>query len=90
MIVGKKYLDHSIIYTRFKKHACPECGRLLSCVKVSKIVNTNDPEAKRYDFSIGDTFLTGDVKFVWTEFRCSECRKKYSVNEMRRIEKERR
>ncbi len=47
-----------------KKHDCPICGRLLRKVKISKVVNSNSEEAKDFDFSNGDTYLTGNIKFV--------------------------
>lgn len=88
MIVWKKYVNNAIFYTIFKKHYCPACGTKVSCVKNSKIVNSNCPEAKNYDFTSGDSFMVGDVKFIWKEFHCPTCKKRIPMDEMRRIEKE--
>ncbi len=87
MNVGKKYVNNAIIYTIFKKHYCPACGTKLGRVKTSKTVNSNSPEAKNYDFTLGDSFMAGDVEFVWKEFYCPTCKNRISIDEMRRIEK---
>lgn len=87
MIMGRKYFDDDVIYTVFKKHFCPECGTRLDCVETSKIVNSKSPEAKNFDFSLGDSFMVGDVEFIWKEFYCPICKKRISVSEMKRIEK---
>lgn len=90
MIVGKKYVNNAIFYTLFKKHYCPECGTKLTRIKTSKIVNSKSPEAKNYDFTLGDSFMVGDVEFIWKEFYCQICKKRIPIDEMRRIEKEQR
>lgn len=86
MLTGKKYVNNAVFYTLFKKHYCPECGTKLLRVKKSKIVNSNSPEAKDFDFTCGDSFMVGDVEFIWNEFKCPTCNKHISVDEMRRIE----
>ena len=60
----------------------------LARVKTSIIVNSRSPEAKNYDFTLGDSFMVGDVEFIWKEFYCPTCKKRISIDEMRRIEKE--
>lgn len=90
MIVGKKYVNYDIFYTVFKRHNCPVCGTKLTRVKTSRIVNSMSPEAKNYDFSLGDSFMVGDVEFIWKEFYCPICEKRIPIDEMRRIEKEQR
>lgn len=90
MIVGKKYSNNAIFYTVFKKHYCPVCGTKLTRIKTSKIVNSKSPEAKNYDFTLGDSFMVGDVEFIWKEFYCPTCKKRISIDEMRRIEKSKR
>ncbi len=74
-------------WVRFKKHYCPACMNLLTANKVSKIVNSNSEEAKDYDFSSCDTYMTGNIKFIWTEFLCTACGKTYSLQEIRKNEK---
>ena len=73
-----------------KKHYCPACRTKLTLIKTSKIVNSKSPEAKNYDFTLGDSFMVGDVEFIWKEFYCPTCKKRISIDEMRRIEKEQR
>lgn len=90
MLVGKKYFNHAVFYTVFKRHNCPICGTKLTRIKTSKIVNSKSDEAKNYDFSLGDSFMVGDVEFIWKEFYCPVCKKRIPIDEMRRIEKERR
>ena len=90
MLMGRKYFNNDIIYTIFKKHNCPKCGTLLNCVKVSKIVHSKSPEAKDFNFSFsgGDGYMIGNVKFIWKEFECSNCKQHYTVNELKSIERE--
>lgn len=87
-MAGIKYFNHDIFYTMFKKHYCPVCAAELTCIKTSKTVNSKSPEAGNYDFALGDSFLSGDVKFIWKEFYCPKCEKRISVDEMKRIEKQ--
>lgn len=77
----------SPIYVNMKKHYCPNCNSLLNKIKVSKIVNSKSPEAKNFDFATLDGFMIGNVKFIWTEFKCPQCGKQISIEEMKRIEK---
>ena len=76
------------IFVHCKKHFCPQCGRLLKLVKVSRIVNSKSPEAKDFDFHTIDTYMIGNVKFIWTEFQCAFCKTNYSIDEMKHTEKE--
>lgn len=82
---GYKREYNDILYFR-KDHFCPDCKTKLEKVPVSKVVNSRSPEAKDYDFSIGETFAVGDVKFTWDEFECPSCKKHLTVNEMKEIE----
>jgi len=76
-------------YVNLKKHYCPICGKLLNKTKVSKIVNSNSPEATDFDFHTLDNYMIGNVKFIWTEFQCATCKQNYTIEEMKRIEKAR-
>ena len=79
----KHIIDNPIwLYT--KKHYCPECRGELRRVDISKVVNSKSPEARDYDFSApGGGFYHGNVKFIWTELRCSRCGKQYTVKEIK-------
>ncbi len=77
------------IYINFKKHYCPRCNMFLEKIKVSKIVNSDSPEAKEFNFyTVDNNYMIGNVKFIWTEFRCPMCGEQFSIDEMKRIEKE--
>jgi len=84
---------HGYSYNTFplffmKKHYCPICSSELEKVKNSKIVNSKSEEAKNFDFSSGDTYMIGSVKFVWNELYCPACNKNYTVKEIRALEKQ--
>lgn len=82
MITGIQYFNDNVLYM-MKKHYCPFCNTRLKKVKVSCIVNSDSPEAKDFDF----TDLCGNVKFVWKEFECEQCKKHFTVKEMKKFEK---
>lgn len=84
---NKKFIGDSWFYTNFKKHYCPICNEKLVVKKISRVVNSKSLEAKNCDFSLGDSFLVGDVEFFYNVFCCPKCNKQYSVQEMKRIEK---
>lgn len=77
------------LFMKWGKHVCPVCGETLKKVKFSRIVNSDSEEAKSYDFSSagGDGYLTGDVKFIGTEFSCGKCGKRYSADDIYQAEK---
>lgn len=75
------------LFVWLKKHYCPACGSELMKVKTSKIVNSKSEEASEFDFQSADTYMIGDVKFIWTEFKCPHCGKQISVEEMKMVEK---
>lgn len=74
-------------YVNFKKHFCPKCKEKLKKVKVPKIVNSSSKEAENFDFHTFDSYMIGNVKFIWTEFKCVSCDKNYTIEEMKNIEK---
>ena len=81
MISGVKHINsHPFFF--MKKHYCPKCNDKLSVIKVSKIVNSNSADAKNYDFSLGGTYLSGDVKFVYKMLECPICKTRFSVEEV--------
>ena len=75
------------LWARLKKHDCPQCGGRLALVKNSKVVNSESEEGKNFDFSSGDVYLVGNVKFVWDEFQCPTCGKAFSLDKIRSFEK---
>lgn len=83
-----KYIyDANPFYVHWKKHFCPKCGKKLELRYTSKIVNSKSPEAKDYDFSVGDTFFVGDVDFRTRYFYCPNCLFNISFQEMKKFEK---
>ena len=83
---GYKRECNDIFYFR-KVHFCPECKTKLEKVPVSKVINSRSPEAKDFDFSMpGGNFAVGDIQFTWDEFECPNCKKHFTVNEMKEIE----
>lgn len=69
---------------------CPKCGGKVELRYISKIVNSKSPEAKDYDFSVGDTFFVGDVEFRIRCFYCPKCMLDISFPEMKKFEKSKR
>ena len=63
----------SPFYVHWKEHICPKCGGKVELRYVSKTVNSKSPEAKDYDFSVGDTCYVGDVEFRTRCFYCPKC-----------------
>ena len=70
MVTGVKKDYGNITYMRIKKHNCPDCGGATFVRKVKKRVKSGSKLAKNFDFSVGDTLLSGTVKFIWYEFKC--------------------
>jgi len=74
-------------YVNFKKHYCPACKIALKKLKVSQIVNSKSKEARNFEFEFGESFMIGNVKFIWIEFQCPLCKTRFSIDEMKQIEK---
>ena len=88
MVTGVKKDTGSFVYMRMKKHICPDCGHPVFVKKIKKKIMSGSRAAKDYDFHIGDVELKGTVKFIWYEFRCSDCGNQFTENEMRAFEAE--
>lgn len=74
------------VFFELRKHYCPKCNGILEKVKASQIVHHKSPEAKYFDHD----GAIGNVKFVWTEYRCLKCDMQYRINELKRIDKKKR
>ena len=70
-----------------KPHYCPECGALVSHQRREELVNSESLEAFHYDFSFAETYMRGNVKFIWDEFYCPSCGRQIRVPEMKRYER---
>ena len=91
MAKAVKYLyNTNPFYVHFKKHFCPKCNGRLKTKYNKKIVNSSSPEAKYYDFQVGDTVYTGDVEFRTKLFYCPVCGVEISFKDMKEMEREKR
>ncbi len=84
-----RYLEiHHIWFSLFKRHHCPACGgSLKKRLRPSGIVSTGSPQARDYDFSIGDTRMIGNVECYEIVFHCRICDVSYRESEMMELEK---
>lgn len=76
------------LYVHWKKHFCPRCKTKVELGFLSTIVNSKSPEARKYDFSMGDTYYVGDVEFRVRCFYCTQCQINISFQEMKKYERE--
>ena len=79
--------ERSYPFFCIKKHYCPCCHERLEKTKTETVVNSQSEEAKNYDFSNGDGFLSGNIKFIRTVFRCNKCDKTYTIKEVKENER---
>lgn len=86
MIQGFKW-DFNGFFYRKRKHYCAICGELLTTIKQEKIINSESDEAKYYDFSNGDTYMFGNVKFINFALKCPSCDALYSIREQKELER---
>ena len=89
MVNAHKWVNEGGLFFMNKDHLCPECGELLEVATLEKVVNSNSPEAKDYDFSMTGTrgSFVGDVCFHIRCFYCEHCRKTFRVKEIASLEK---
>ncbi|MBQ9082596.1 MAG: hypothetical protein IJY28_03745 [Clostridia bacterium] len=89
MIHNIKRIWQRPLQMKWGRHDCPVCDGKLKKIKVSEVVNSGSEEAKDYDFSMagGAGYMTGNVKFVWTEYECMKCGKQFSADEVYQAEK---
>jgi hypothetical protein len=85
--MNKSILLDSPIFVFKKLHKCPNCTHGIIPKKTKKIVNSKSPEAKEFDFSIGDSYLVGDVEFTYYVFYCEYCNKDYKIKEIKNYER---
>lgn len=88
MVTGVKKDHGDFMYMRLQKHNCPDCGQPTFVKKVKRRVHSSSRRAKNYDFTVGDTTLSGNVKFIWYEFKCKGCGNQYTEAEMKAFEEE--
>ena len=83
-INGYSFKCENPFYVFLKKHYCPSCGNKLLRKNVSRIINSKSLEAKKYDFSVADTTVKGNMKFTHVEFYCDSCNKYYTVKDAKK------
>jgi transposase-like protein len=88
MIKATKKDTGNLIYMRLKKHNCPICDKQMKVIKMTKVVKAKTKEAANFNFKACDFNLGEKVKFIWYEFKCKNCNKQFTEEDMRRIEKE--
>ena len=87
MIKATKKDTGSVIYMRLKKHNCPVCDKPLKVVKMKKVVKAKSKEAANFNFKACDANLGEKVKFIWYEFKCKDCCRRYTEADMRHYDK---
>ena len=92
MLHGVEYINEDVFYMS-KSHFCPDCKTKLKKVKASKVINTvsqNSEDIKelatRLHIKNIQTEYVGNVKYVWKEFECPDCKRHITVSEMKEIE----
>ena len=56
--------------------------------KVKRKVKSGSKTAQNFDFSVGDTILSGTVKFIWYEFKCKNCGNQFTEAQMKAFEEQ--
>ncbi|MBQ8447736.1 MAG: hypothetical protein IJX27_02250 [Clostridia bacterium] len=87
-IHGRKRIFSNPFWVNLRNHFCPYCDEIVNITTESKVVNSKSPEAKDFDFSdaCGDVNMVGNIKFTWTAFECPVCKRRFSVDEMKKLE----
>ena len=86
MIHGKVSSLTGTLYFK-KEHKCPKCKTTMEAITVKKVVNSNSPEAKQYDFRLRrGVYLKGNIEFSWKELKCPACGAQFTMEQMQKIE----
>jgi len=56
--------------------------------KKSQVVNSASEEAKDFDFAVVDSFMIGNIKFIFDVYYCKKCDLDMSIKSIRRYERE--
>lgn len=72
-------------YKARKNHLCPKCNEPLKAVTVGNVVNSGMTD-KKGRFPLNGSNLYGSVKSYNTEYQCSNCRLRYSLDDLKKIE----
>lgn len=86
MVTGVKRDYGNLIYMRIQKHKCPDCGHSVFLKKIKRKIKSSSKNAKDFDFNIGNVELSGTVKFIWYEFKCTYCGNQFTESQMKAFE----
>jgi predicted RNA-binding Zn-ribbon protein involved in translation (DUF1610 family) len=89
-VKNKKYIIDSPIFVFKKIHKCPDCKQEIIPKKIKRTVNSKSIEAKEFDLSCGDSFLTGDIEYYYHVFYCKNCDKEYEIRYIKNYERKER
>jgi hypothetical protein len=84
--MGYKWMYENPRFVNAADYYCPKCSTKLETKWVKRVVDSRSAEAKNFNFSLGDTKLTGEVEFEFNVFYCFSCDKEYRVKEISEIE----
>lgn len=71
------------VSARIGKHFCPNCQSMLKLKEKSQVVNSESDEAKNFDFLATESYMLGNVKFVWEVYCCEKCNLETSIKDIR-------
>jgi len=87
-MIRTKIKDHgSFVYMRMKKHTCPTCQGKLKLVKMKKTVRARTRKAVDLGYLAAGRSVGEKTKYIWYEFKCSECGAQFRENVLRHQEK---
>ncbi len=85
--------DQRIIFTRFRKHHCPDCGKRMMPIKVARTIKQDTLEMEQFchvhSTMVADN-VWGNVTFLWYVLRCPNCERQLDSDEMYEIERAKR
>ena len=97
MVHGVRYVRQDITYLK-KEHKCPICNTPLNVIKASAVINSNSEEAKGITPIVPKVVIgtrgikfrnynaIGNIKWIWKEFECPNCNRRFTVDQMKQIE----
>jgi hypothetical protein len=72
-------------YAAAKKHLCPKCAEPLKALTVGNVINSG-PSGKSSKFPTNGNYMYGNVKSYKTEYQCTSCRMRYTLDDLKKIE----
>lgn len=72
-------------YFAAKKHLCPKCAEPLKAVTVGSVINAGSSGRSARARTQGNS-IYGNEKSYKTEFQCTTCRMRYTLEDLKKIE----